>query len=73
MPKLTIEFDETVNKLLNTLSESKGTSKAEIIRRALATYKYLTDETKEEDKRVSVTTVSTSTKPAKIIKDVLLP
>jgi len=73
MPKLTIEFDETVNKLLNTLSESKGTSKAEIIRRALATYKYLTDETKEDDKRVSVTTVATSTKSAKIIKDVLLP
>jgi len=69
MPKLTIEFDETVNKLLNELSEKKGTSKAEIIRRALATYKYLTDETKEEDKRVSVT----SAKSAKIIKDVLLP
>ena len=69
MPKLTIQFDETVDKLLKDLSESKGTTKAEIIRRALATYKYLTDETKDNDKRVSVTL----SKEAKILKDVVLP
>ena len=69
MPKLTIQYDDTVDKLLSELSVKKGTSKVEIIRRALATYKYLNDETKDEDKRVSVT----SAKSAKIIKDVLLP
>ena len=69
MPKLTVQFDNRINKLLKELAERKGTTKVDIIRRALATYKYLDDETIDQDKRVSVTSVATD----KIIKDVILP
>ena len=69
MPKLTVQYDNKINKLLKELAERKGTTKVDIIRRALATYKYLDDETIDQDKRVSVTSVATD----KIIKDVILP
>ena len=69
MPKLTVQFDNKVNKLLKELAERKGTTKVEIIRRALTTYKYLDDQTDDGDKRVSVTSAKTD----KIIKDVILP
>lgn len=69
MPKLTVQFDNKVSKLLKELAERKGTTKVEIIRRALATYKYLDDETLEDSKRISVTSATTD----KIIKDVILP
>ncbi len=69
MPKLTIKFDDKINKILVDLAQRKDTTKVDIIRRALATYKYLDDETHEGDKRVSVT----SAKEDKIIKDVILP
>jgi len=69
MPKLTVQFDSKVNKLIQELAERKSTTKTEIIRRALITYKYLDDETLDDDKRVSVT----STKEDKILKDIILP
>ena len=68
MPKLTIRFGDKTNKLLTELAEEKGTTKTEIIRRALVTYKYLDEEIKDGSKRVSIT----STKD-KTIKDVILP
>jgi len=69
MPKLTVQFDSKVNKMLKELAERKGTTKMEIIRRALATYKHLDDETLDDDKRVSVTSASSD----KILKDIILP
>ena len=69
MPKLTVQFDNKVSKLLKELAERKGTTKVDIIRRDLATYKYLDDEILEGEKRVSVT----SAKEDKILKDVVLP
>jgi predicted transcriptional regulator len=69
MPKLTIQFDNKVSKMLQDLAERKGTTKVDIIRRALATYKYLDDEMLDDDKRVSVTSAKNDT----IIKDVILP
>jgi len=68
MPKLTIRFGDKTDKLLKELAEEKGTTKTEIIRRALATYKYLDEETKDGNKRVSITTTNNET-----IKDVILP
>ena len=67
MPKLTIRFGDKTDKLLKELAAEKGTTKTEIIRRALLTYKYLNDETKDGDKHVSVTSASTP------IKHVILP
>ncbi len=69
MPKLTIKFDDSINKILVDLAQRKNTTKVDIIRRALAAYKYLDDETHEGDKRISVT----SAKEDKIIRDVILP
>ena len=69
MPKLTIKFDDKINKILQDLAQRKDTTKVDIIRRALATYKYLDDEILDEEKRISVT----SAKEDKIIKDVILP
>lgn len=66
MPKMTIQFDGRINKVLNELSEKKGTTRAGIIRRALSVYKYLTDVSEGYDKRVSIT-IGT-----KIIKDVII-
>ena len=68
MPKLTIRFGEKTDKLLKELAEEKGTTKTEIIRRALVTYKYLDDETKD-----SASTVSITSRDNKTIKDVILP
>jgi len=68
MPKLTIRFGDKTDKLLKELAEEKGTTKTEIIRRALVTYKYLDEETKDGSKRVSITTTNNET-----IKDVILP
>jgi predicted transcriptional regulator len=68
MPKLTIRFGDRTDKMLTELAEEKGTTKTEIIRRALGTYKYLDEEIKDGSKRVSITTTSNDT-----IKDVILP
>ena len=55
MPKLTIQFGEQMDSLLEELSERKKVSKSEIIRRALAMYKYADDETRNSDKCLSIT------------------
>lgn len=70
MPKLTIQFDSQVNKMLKELAERKGTTKVDILRRALATYKHLDDEIFDDDSKcVSIT----SAKENKILKDIILP
>ena len=69
MPRLTVQFDSNVSKMLQELANRKGTTKVEILRRALATYKHLDDEIFDNDsKRISVT----SAKENKILKDVIL-
>jgi len=69
MAKLTIQFDDDINKLLEKLASKKSTTKAEIIRRALTAYQYLDEETSDEDKRVSVRSI----KDKKFVTDVILP
>jgi predicted transcriptional regulator len=69
MPKLNVQFDSKVNKLLQELADQKGTTKTEIILRALVTYKSLNDEISDGDKRVSVT----SAKENRILKNIILP
>jgi predicted transcriptional regulator len=69
VPRLTIQFDRQIDKMLKELAERKGTTKVDILRRALAAYKYLDDEVFDDDgKRISVTS-----KENKILKDVILP
>jgi hypothetical protein len=66
MPRYTIDFDDTFDKTLTDLMKSSGAkTKADVIRRAVASYKYLKNE--EGEGKVSVT------KDGKIVKDVVLP
>ena len=66
MPRYTIDFDDTFDKTLNDLmKDTDARTKAEVIRRAVASYKYL--KSQDNDAKVSVT------KDGKIVKDVILP
>jgi len=70
MPRYTIDvddnFDQTLNELVRT---TPATTKADVIRRAVASYKYLKDEAPTNgDNKVSITK-----KDGAVIKDVILP
>jgi predicted transcriptional regulator len=68
MPKLTVEFNDKMNDTLGQLAEDRGTSKVEVLRRAVALYKYLDSEQKEGgNKKVSIT------QGDNILKDIVLP
>jgi predicted transcriptional regulator len=68
MAKLTVEFNDKMNDTLEQLANEKGTTKVDVLRRAVALYKYLDSEQKEdESKKVSITQNDT------ILKDVVLP
>ena len=68
MARLTIEFPEEGDKILQDLAKDEHTTKREVIRRALALYNYLHQEGVKmgSEKRVSITD-----KDNKIIKDIL--
>ena len=70
MPRYTIDFDDNFDKTLNELVRTTGaTTKADVIRKAVASYKFLKSEAPEtEDKKVSITK-----KDGTIVKDVVLP
>jgi hypothetical protein len=67
MPRLTIDVGHDFDKVLSDVATEKGTSKAEIIRRAVASYVYLGNETKNDNK------VSISNSKDQVVKDVVLP
>ncbi len=67
MPKLTVEFSEGTNEILMELAARRSTTKAEIIRWALALYKYTQDELSKGDKRnLSIT------EGDKVLKDIII-
>lgn len=58
MSKMTVDFNEQVTEMIDDLAHREGRSKAEVLRRAIAVYKFLDDEVregKEEGRRVAVT------------------
>lgn len=55
MPRMTIEFPDKVNKLLEELSAKDQISKAEVIRRALALYSYAHTEAVDKHNKLSIT------------------
>lgn len=68
MPKLTVEFNDKMNDILEQLADEKGTTKVDVLRRAVALYRYLDSEQKEgENKKVSIT------QNDKVLKDIVLP
>ncbi|MGA2352504.1 MAG: hypothetical protein ABSF70_18865 [Terracidiphilus sp.] len=68
MPRLTLDIDDKFNKNLTELAN--GSTKAEVIRRALATYQYLKSQVPDQSsgKRVSITNAQ-----GVIERDVILP
>lgn len=68
MPSYTIDLGPKFDDLLTNLARTKETTKAEIIRRAVASYAYLQDHTKSEGLKVSITDTND-----RVVKDVVLP
>jgi predicted transcriptional regulator len=64
MPKLTVEFNDKMNDILEQLADEKGTTKVDVLRRAVALYKYLDGEKK--DGKISITQDNK-------VKDIVLP
>jgi len=69
MPRYTMDFGDKFDDMVNKLAEEKGITKAELIRRAVATYNYLSNET-QNTKQLKV---SLSDQNNKVLKDVILP
>jgi len=67
MAKLTIEFGIQMNEMLDKLAKQKHITKAEVLRRALAMYNYVDDETRGGEKRLSITSAADD----KILKDIV--
>jgi hypothetical protein len=69
MARYTIDFDDTFDTALNSLVQStQATNKADVIRRAVASYKYLKDQTVANGTNVSITK-----QDGTVVKDVILP
>ena len=68
MPRFTIDIDDQFNRTLTDLAN--GGSKADVIRKAVASYQYLKSEVpnQESGKRISITDAE-----GKVQKDVILP
>ncbi len=68
MQRFTIDIDDQFSKTLSNLAN--GGSKAEVIRKAVATYNYLKSEVPNHtsEKRVSITDAA-----GKVQKDVIVP
>ena len=67
--RYTVDLDPAFDSTLTALASDKGVSKAEIIKRALATYNYLsTQAPMSSNMKVSITDSAD-----KVLKDVVLP
>ena len=68
MSKYTMEFDDAFDKTLSELRESTdATTKADVIRRAVSSYKILKKDAMREGK------IFVADKDGKILKEVILP
>ena len=68
MPRLTLDIDEKFDH--NLIQLAQGSTKAEVIRRALAPYQYLKSQVPDQNsgRRVSITDAE-----GNVEKDVILP
>jgi predicted transcriptional regulator len=69
MARYTIDFAPDFEQLLESLAAKKSATKAEIIRRAVASYSYLDKQVNSE----TGTKVSVTNSEDKVLKDVVLP
>lgn len=68
MSRYTFEFTEELDEALKHLAKKKGTTKADVLRRAVASYAYLDKEMTKTDQKVSITDGTDQ-----VVKDVVLP
>ena len=68
MPRMTIEFPDQINEILNQLAEKDQTTKADVLRRALALYNFVHKEAVDKNMKLSVTDDND-----KILKDIVFP
>ena len=54
MARLTVQFSEPTSKILDELSAQERVSKTEILRRAIALYRYLEKETRDEKRKIAI-------------------
>lgn len=66
MARMTIDFPDKVNTMLEELAKKDQISKAEVLRRALALYSYAHEETEKQKRKLSITDTQD-----RIIKDIL--
>ena len=67
--RYTMDLDTQLDEALSELAARKGTSKADIIKRALATYNFISGQVSgNSDKKFSITTSDD-----KVIKDIVVP
>lgn len=67
MARLTVQLPEQANEVLADLSEKGEVSKTEILRRALAVYKYLDNETRDGKHKVAI-----ADENGKVVKEILI-
>jgi len=67
MARFTIDTDQQFVQNLSELVNLTGGTKADVLRKALATYKYLKTEDQNPETKVSIT------KDGSVLKDVILP
>jgi hypothetical protein len=68
MARFTIDTDQQFDQNLADLVNMTGGTKADVLRKALATYKYLKTEDQQPENKVSITN-----KDNVVVKDVILP
>ena len=68
MAQYSVNFDDSFDKVLTDASKQQGATKADIIRKAVATYVYLNKETTNTGRKVSITDDKDQ-----VVKDVILP
>ena len=68
MPRFTLDMDSQFDQTLTDLVSKTGGTKADVIRRAIATYKYLKAEGDGTRNKVSITNQDNV-----VLKDVILP
>jgi hypothetical protein len=68
MARFTIDTDQQFDQNLNDLVNMTGGTKADVLRKAVATYKYLKTEDQKAENKVSITN-----KDNVVVKDVILP
>ena len=68
MARISVELSDKAEKIIDSLAKDERTSKADIVRRALALYNFVQSETKAAGRKLSLTNDRNE-----VEKDIVLP